>query len=133
MPRCPRRPLGPIGISGRPSSTWIRASPTPSIAAVIWSIASRLVSRGSPLNSACAMTAIVAVVASTAMSRTPASHESAIDWPTSPKTGTSASTAGGVKLAATILRCARHNSPSELSSPRPMVGSKIRFTSRGFS
>ena len=79
------------------------------------------------------ITVIVAVVASTAISRVPGSHDSAIPCPTRANTGTSASTARGVNLAATILRCARHRSPSELRSPRPMVGARMRFTSRGFS
>src|SRR5206468_3634179 len=65
--------------------------------------------------------------------RVAASDEAAIAWPTRANAGTSASTAGGVKLAATIFRCARHSSPSELKSPRPIVGARMRFTSRGFS
>ena len=79
------------------------------------------------------MTRMVADVASTAMSRVPSAQDAAIASPTSPKSGTSASTAGGVKLADTILRWARHSSRSEVSNPRPIVGERIRFTSRGFS
>jgi len=87
----------------------------------------------SPLNSASEMTLIVALVASIAMSRMPAFHDAAICSPTFAKMGTSASTAGGVKLAATIFRWARQRSPSELKSPRPIVGDRMRFTRRGFS
>ena len=111
--------------------TWMRASVTASSAREMCLIASGLVSRGSPLNSACEITCIVAAVAEAAMSRRSGCHSSAADCATLPKTGTSASTAGGVKLAETIFRCLRHSSPSELSRPWPIVGWRICLTSLG--
>jgi hypothetical protein len=79
------------------------------------------------------ITVMVAAVASSAMSRRPGCHASAACVPTRANTGTKASTAGGVKLAATILRWLRQSSPSDVSRPRPIVGPRMRFTSRGFA
>ncbi len=95
----------------------MRGCEKPSSAAAMWRIEAPLVSCGSPPNKALAMTRIVATVESAARSRTSSSFQPAMtSLDARSNTGRSASTAEGTKLAATILRSARHKSPSAVSS-----------------
>ena len=76
---------------------------------------------------------VVAVACAARSTVAPSPHDRMVAAAAPAKTGTSASTAGGVKLAATIRRCSRHAAPSEVSRPRPITGASNDFTMFGFA